>query len=188
MSTIDSIGALLGVLIGGFITLVANLLNNRQAIKMRVLDEQLSAYRKIAREIISTKIVFEENLGNMAKARLSLDKGEISKEEFEERSYGSFDNLENSYNKFYKLFYYAPIIDIKVFDNIKLLYESMSRALSPSYIFSGRKFAELVSVFNNSLSSISRAIGTNRKGTLIAIPNPHVLVHRAFEENEEDEQ
>lgn len=183
MSITDFIGPLLGVIIGGSITLIANHLSNRQAIKRRILDEQLLAYREISKVIIQTKILFEENLGSIAKAKMLYDEKEISEGEFKKRFNEYFDKLEDSHKEFYKLFYYAHIIDKNVFDNIKLLYESMSRALNPSYILNKQKFDELVSDFNKSLSSISHTIGTNRKGTLITIPNPHVLVHRVFEED-----
>jgi hypothetical protein len=171
---LQSIPVLVGVIIGGLISVFIGIANNVHQKKMRILDEQMLIYKEISKKIVENKLKYEETIGEIVKDR---NEPKLTKEQ----RINLIDELTNIHKQYYfEFFQYAFLLPKEILEPLEKLFQLMGKALNPEYAFNTVFFENLENSYNEIEISLSKKIGCNNCN--IKIQNPHFLVNQNFKE------
>jgi len=169
-----SIVTLIGVVIGGAITIAVNIFNNKHENRRRILEEQLVAYKEISKTIINIKFNLETSIAKIAKLKMEKQEDRKSENLFSVE----YNKLSDMPATIYNLFSYACFIDKKVLIEINNLYLQVAKSLNPEKMLSKENFIANENACNNVLTSIASVLKISTGG--IKIENPNKLINQHF--------
>lgn len=171
---LQSIPVLVGVIIGGLISVFIGIANNVHQKKMMILDEQMLIYKEISKKIVENKLKYEETIGKVA--------DEMNNKSFTiEQGNKLWDELFKIYKQFYyDVFQYSFLLKEEVYKSLLNVFELMAQAQNTKSALTKDFFDKLTNSFNEVEISLSKEIGCNNCN--IKIQNPYFLVNQNSKE------
>lgn len=171
-----AIAALVGACIGSVSSLGVTYLNSKYALKQKVLDNQLLHFKEISSVIVSSKRIFEEELAQLAQAKLKSI--ETNTEMSQTTFLDSLTVLESQREIVYGLQIYLYVVPQNVSQSIQELQVIVAKSASPVQLFDKLQFDEFCEAFDQVLISMGAEIGNAKS---FSIQNPWMLAHSQFE-------
>ena len=176
---IISLIPIIGVIVGGLITLFVTKMNKKDEQKNHILKERFKAYSKISTTIVTEKLKIESTIGNIAKWQLKGNEGKINKEHASNNFYKEYDTFIAIRDKIWSLYIYSYILLPKENDAINKLNQYISFMANTQNMLNVDNLQKLSTLFEDVLQSINDTLNANTKSD-IKIPNPHKTTNVAL--------
>ncbi|MCF6244442.1 MAG: hypothetical protein L3J43_05345 [Sulfurovum sp.] len=163
---------IIGVIVGGLITIVVTKMNKKDEQNNQILKERFKVYSKISTIIVTQKIETERTIANIAKLKLEQRESKINEKHAKNNFNKEYDSFIAIRDKIWSLYIYSYILHPKENDAINKLNQYISFMANPQNMLNEDNFNKLSALFEDVLKSINNTLNANSKSD-IKIPNPN---------------